>query len=86
MSEDETRFHRSGTTSPLGKLDEKFEGFRIEGVVKARFAEKAAGVGKTSQEFLRDVMRVIAYGPEEVKRMHVEQVDLVVQMLAGKSG
>lgn len=82
---DDTRLHRNGSTSALGKLDEKFEGFRIESVVKARFAERAAVAGKNPTEFLREVMQVIAFGPDEVKRMHAERIDLVVEMLAGKS-
>ena len=81
----ETRLHRNGSTSPLGKLDDKFESFRVEGIVKAKFAEKAALCGKGATEFLRDVMRVVALGPDDVKRMHCDQVDQVVRMLAGKS-
>lgn len=77
---------RSGSTSPLGKLDDKWEGFKIEGVVKLRFLERAAAANKPPTEFLREVMRVVALGPDEVKRMHVASVDLVVSMLAGKGG
>ena len=58
--------------------------FRVESLVKAEFARKAAVAGKSEAEFLRDIYRVIAIGPDEVKRMHVAEVDMVVEMLAGK--
>lgn len=77
---------RNGTTSPLGKLDDRIEAFKIESVVKARFEAKAAECGKPSAEFLREIMRVIAFGPDEVKRMHSDGVDRVVRLLGGKSG
>lgn len=77
-------FSRTGTTSPFGKLDDRVEAFKIESEVKARFAERAAAAKKPPTEFLRDVMRVVAFGPEEVKRMHGDGVDLVVRNIGGK--
>lgn len=79
-----TAFSRSGVTSPFGKLDDRFEAFKIESEVKARFAEKAAAAGKPAVEFLRDVMRVVAFGPDEVRRVQGEHIDVVVQSIGGK--
>lgn len=75
---------RSGTTSPLGKLDDRFESFRIESEVKARFAQLAAQRQKPPAELLRDVMRVVVYGADQVKSMHCDDVDEVALMLARK--
>ena len=77
-------FSRSGNTSLFGKLDSRVEPFRVESIVKAEFARKAALAGKSEAEFLRDIYRVVAIGPDEVKRMHVAEVDMVVEMLGGK--
>lgn len=77
-------FSRSGSTSPFGKLDDRIEAFRIESAVKAAFAKRAAEAGKPEAEFLRDVIRVVAWGPEAVKRLREQEVDLVVQKLGGK--
>jgi hypothetical protein len=79
-------FSRSGATSPLGKLDDRIEAFRIEGVVKARLTEMAARRGKPLPEYLRVVLQVITFGPDTVKRMHLNEVDEVVKMLEGKGG
>lgn len=77
-------FSRSGTTSPFGKLDDRIEAFKIESEVKTKFAARAAAARKPPTEFLRDVMRVVAFGPDEVKRMHEEGVDVVVSIIGGK--
>ncbi len=81
---DTCRFSRTGTTSPFGKLDDRIEAFKIESEVKARFAARAAQAKKPPTEFLRDVMRVVAFGPDEVKRMHGDGVDVVVRSIGGK--
>lgn len=87
MSLDDPMFSRSGVTSPFGKLDDRIEAFKIESEVKARFAERAALAGKKNPtEFLRDVMRVVAFGPEHVKRVHQDGVDVVVEIIGGKLG
>lgn len=79
-------FARNGTTSPLGKLDDRLEANKIESVVKARLQVLAAEAGKPLNEFLRDIYRVVAFGPDEVKRLHVDGVDRVARMLGGKGG
>lgn len=75
---------RTGTTSPFGKLDDRVEAFKIEGEVKAKFAERAAAAGKPPTEFLRDLMRVAAFGTEHVKRMQSEYLEVVVRTIGGK--
>lgn len=82
----ETSLARNGVTSPLGKLDDRFEAFRVESTLKADFARLAAEHQKPPAELLRDVMRVVTYGAEAVKRMHCDDVDAVVKMLARKHG
>lgn len=74
-------FSRSGYTGPLGKCDDRMEAFRIEGVVKARFAARAAAMGKTAAELNRDILRVLELGSEELRSMHSSYVDVVVGML-----
>jgi hypothetical protein len=77
-------FARSGSTSLLGKLDDRIEAMRIESEVKARLTLLASASDKPLAEFLRDIYLVLAYGPDEVKRMHRDRVDVVVEMLAGQ--
>jgi hypothetical protein len=86
MSPERAAFSRNCTTSPFGKLDDFVDGFRVESSVKEKFAQCAAELDKNPTEFLRDVMRVVAFGPDTVKRMHSQQVDRVVEMLGRKSG
>lgn len=78
-------FSRTGVTSPFGKLDAWLERTRIEGVVKEEFEKKAAAVGKPAGEFLRDIVRVVAMGSDQVKRVHGEHIDVVVRMIGGKT-
>lgn len=77
-------FARKGSTSPLGKLDDRLEANKIESVVKARLQVLAAESGKPLNEFLRNIYRVLAFGPDAVKSMHTDEVDRVVRMLGGK--
>lgn len=78
---------RGGSTSPFGKLDDWMDGFRVERSVKEAFARKAAQLSppRGSAELLREIMRVVAFGPEEVKKVHCADVDAVARMLGGKS-
>jgi len=76
-----TAFHRTGKTSPLGKLDDRIETFRIESIVKARLRVLAAQQGIPLSELMQSICRVVAYGPDELKRMHSDDVDVVASML-----
>lgn len=85
-------FARTGFTSPLGKLDDRVEGSRIESEIKQRFAErvteafKQAGfASKPPAEAVRDFMRVVALGPDMAKRMYGEGVLVVVKTIGGMS-
>lgn len=79
---------RGGATSPWGKLDGWMDGFRVEKSVKEAFARKAAAMTppRGSAELLRDCMRVVAFGAEEVKRLRAQDVEQVDGMLAGMLG
>lgn len=77
-------FSRSGRTSPLGKLDDRVDAFRIESTVKQEFAKRAAEADMPVAEFHREVMRVIALGASTVESMHSDRVKKVVEMLGGK--
>lgn len=80
-------FSRNGSTSVFGKLDDRIESFRIESIVKSAFAQVASQkFGMPAVEFARFVMRIIAFGPAQVKRMHSHQVDEVVKLLGGLVG
>lgn len=79
-----TSLSRNGVTSLLGKLDDRFEAFRIESTLKADFARLAAEHQKPTPELMRELMRVVCYGADAVKRMHCDDVDRVAAMLARK--
>lgn len=84
--EREPRFSRNGTTSPYGKLDDWLEGrVRIESVIKGKFAEKASSVDKPAAEAVRDIVRVVALGPDQAARMYGEGVLKVWKLIVGKS-
>lgn len=73
---------RGAATSPWGKLDAWMDGFRVEAIVKQEFRRRAAQMNKGPSELLRECMRLVAFGPEEVKRMQ----DAGVNELAGLLG
>ncbi len=85
-------FSRSGVTSPFGKLDDWLERTRIESQIKEQFAARARGAfaaagyaSKPTAEAVRDLVRVIALGPDMAKRMYGEGVLTVAKMLDGMS-
>ena len=75
-------FARTGITSPLGKLDDKLDGSRIEGEIKAAFNQKRALLTKKPEaEVIRDFVRIAAVGREQAVRMYGEGVLVVLQMI-----
>lgn len=76
-------FARTGDVSPFGKLDDNFDGGRIESVIKEEFNKKRAALtNKPEAAVVRDFMRIVALGPEEAARVYGESV-LVVRRLIG---
>lgn len=82
---DDAAFARNGYTSPFGKLDARVESFRVESDVLDEFSRKAASLGKGVAELLRDLMRISAYGREEVLKVHRIEVEKVARMLDGEA-
>lgn len=77
-------FARTGATSPFGKLDARVDAFKVEPEVLDAFDKVAASFKKPRVEFLREVMRVVAFGPDTVKSMHVQSVERVGEMLGSR--
>lgn len=77
---------RGAASSPWGKIDGWMDGFRVEKVVKEAFARKGASIGMGSAELLRECMRHVAFGSDEVRRVRAQAGDQVAGMLAGMLG
>lgn len=75
-------FSRTGVTSPFGKLDEVVK-FRESGIVVDAFRKKCAAMGKPDGEILRIAYRLIALGPDTVKKLQAVPIEQVEQMLSG---
>jgi hypothetical protein len=77
-------FARTGVTSPFGKQDARVDTFRVNGDVLEAFDRRAAALGKTRIDLLREVMSVVAFGADTVKSMHVHSVERVGEMLGSR--
>lgn len=77
-------FSRNGSTSPFGKLDHLVS-FRESSEVIDAFEKKAAAMGKPASELLRIAYRMVALGPDTVKKLHAAPLEKVEQMLSGMS-
>ena len=71
---------RSGSTSPLGKLDDELPKQRISSLTKSELQRQANECDMPLAEYIRVKLDVIAFGPDMVRRMHRERADLVVGM------
>lgn len=80
-----TAFSRTGTTSPYGKLDAWIERQRIESDIKDKFAQRATSIDKPAAEAVRDLVRIVALGPDTAARMYGEGVLKVMFLIVGKS-
>jgi hypothetical protein len=85
-------FARTGFTSPLGKLDDKLPDGRVESVVIEKFTQRVADAcaqagfqAKPAAEAVRDMVRVVALGPDMAKRMYGEGVLVVLKTIVGMS-
>lgn len=75
---------RSGSTSPLGKLDAELPKQKVSGLTLAELQRRASEAGMPLAEFIRLQLDVIAFGMDTVKRMHLERIEQVVGMGEGK--
>ena len=78
-------FSRTGSTSPFGKLDDELPKQKISSVTKAALQQLAAESGLPLAEFLRIKFDVMAFGADEVKRLHGAHIDRVVR-IGGRKG
>ena len=67
-------FQRTGSTSPLGKLDAELPKQRISGETLARLQLKAAEAGMPLAEFVRHVLDCKAWGVSHVASLHAERI------------
>lgn len=74
-------FARSGNTSPLGKLDERIDPFKIEGVVKAELNRQAVAADLSLAEYMRDISRIVAFGRAKVASLYAERIKQVGRKL-----
>lgn len=65
-----TRFARTGTTSPVGKLDSFIKEFRFPSQAKDILQREAAAQGIDLTSFVRDLCLERAYGAETLTKMH----------------
>ena len=76
-------FSRSGTTSPLGKLDSELPKQRISGLTLAALIRQAAENDMTLAEYVRMVLDIRAHGVDALSRMHGERIKRVAGMRDG---
>lgn len=76
-----TPFHRTGRTSPFGKLDDTIDAFRVSSLTKAKLTVLAHDMGITTSELMRLAADILAHGLDEVRRVNCEPLDLVGKML-----
>jgi hypothetical protein len=74
-------FARKGETSPLGKLDDRIDPFKIEGVVKAELNRQAAENDMTLAEYMREISRIVALGRDTVKSLYATRIERVGKKL-----
>lgn len=75
------RFSRQGRTSPFGKLDDRMETYPVESLVKVKVLELATELGLPMAEFQREVQRILAFGPEHMKKVHGERIAKIAEKL-----
>jgi hypothetical protein len=83
---EEPRFHRRGQSSAFGKLDDRIEAHAVESSVKVKLVELAAAEGLPLAEFQREIYRVVAFGPDHIKKIHTERVDRIAKKLGLEPG
>ncbi|MGV8822998.1 MAG: hypothetical protein ACWA66_02105 [Methylibium petroleiphilum] len=68
------RFQRTGSSSPLGKLDAELPKQRINSETIARLQLQAAEAGMSLAEFVRLVLDCKAFGSEHVASLHADRI------------
>lgn len=74
----DSSFQRTGTSSPLGKLDAELPKQRISSETLGRLQLLAAESGMSLAEFVRLVLDGRAWGAAHVANVHAERVRRVV--------
>ncbi len=81
-NQDEPMASRTGSSDPIGKLDDTIDSFRINGETKAILQLQAVRCGMSLSEYLRFVLDVQAHGIDRLRSLNSRKFDLVGNLLA----
>lgn len=68
---------RSGVTHPLGKFTAEFPKYKGPEETKAILERKAARLGLSLAEYLREMAMIDAHGVDTIKSLHTSRIDAV---------